>query len=43
MRRIVLAVVAAALLAACNQGDQQQGTPATAAPNDAGKPSKWPS
>jgi uncharacterized protein (DUF305 family) len=35
MRRIVLAVVAAALLTACNQGDQRQGTPATAAPNDA--------
>jgi uncharacterized protein (DUF305 family) len=39
MRRILLALVAAVLLAACNQGGQEQGTapasPATPAPNDA--------
>jgi ABC-type glycerol-3-phosphate transport system substrate-binding protein len=38
MRRILLALAAAFLLAACNQGggDQEQGTaPAEAAPNDA--------
>jgi len=36
MRRILLALVAAVLLAACNQGGQQQGTgTAAAAPNDA--------
>jgi uncharacterized protein (DUF305 family) len=36
MRRIVLALVAAVLLAACNQGGDEQGSAAgTAAPNDA--------
>jgi uncharacterized protein (DUF305 family) len=36
MRRILLALVAAILLAACNQGGQEQETaPATPAPNDA--------
>ena len=36
MRRIVLALFAAVLLTACNQGAPQQGNgPATAAPNDA--------
>jgi uncharacterized protein (DUF305 family) len=36
MRRILLALVAAILLAACSQGAQEQGTaPATPAPNDA--------
>jgi uncharacterized protein (DUF305 family) len=36
MRRILLALVAAILLAACSQGGQEQGTaPATPAPNDA--------
>ena len=36
MRRILLALAAAFLLAACNQGGEEQGTaPAEAAPNDA--------
>ena len=36
MRRSLLALVAAILLAACNQGGDEQGSaPATAAPNDA--------
>jgi uncharacterized protein (DUF305 family) len=36
MRRILLALAAAVLLAACNQGRQDQGSaPATPAPNDA--------
>jgi uncharacterized protein (DUF305 family) len=36
MRRILLALAAALLLAACNQGGEEQGTaPAEAAPNDA--------
>jgi uncharacterized protein (DUF305 family) len=36
MRRILLALVAAIVLAACNQGGQEQGSaPATPAPNDA--------
>ena len=36
MRRILLALTAAFLLAACNQGGQEQGTAsAEAAPNDA--------
>jgi uncharacterized protein (DUF305 family) len=36
MRRILLALVAAVLLTACNQGGDEQGSaPATAAPNDA--------
>ena len=36
MRRILLALAAAILLAACNQGGEEQGTaPAEAAPNDA--------
>jgi len=36
MRRILLALVAAIVLAACNQGGQDQsGAPATPAPNDA--------
>jgi uncharacterized protein (DUF305 family) len=35
MRRTVLALAAAILLAACSQGGDQEGAPATAAPNDA--------